>query len=436
MIDEKLDIGPRRECAIIGGLIRWQDIIWTVECKDSDFSDRRTRAAFQAILSLENDKQRDERINELDIEEKAKNAGVNYLWLAECISLPANSQEVLSHAKYIREKAKEREIRKLGYDLYKSKLEGYELLEHAEREVSSIAAQIEMSGGAVTSAEAARAIMLGLEGDGDVRLSTGEWEWDRFGECDLGDMIIIGGATSMGKSQLLSWLRRGYVAKGERVAVVTTESKWRKVGRRDLSLLSGVNSRKMRSGGNLTRDELEALAEAAREYSQWPLWLNDQLYDIDDILRWFRFMRERHGVTVFQVDHLQEMHARAQKGSPREVMNYILAQYSAFAHEKQGVYAQAVSQLNRRADREGKLPRMSDLQESGRIEQTAQVVVLLHRPAYYDGKADKEELKLLFAKVRDGEIGIRDWMWNNNLGQIVGPKRINPETQNWASVGP
>ncbi len=254
-------------------------------------------------------------------------------------------------------------------------------------------------------------------------LSTGYRDIDRITNgLQKANMIVIAGRPSMGKTTLAMNIAENVVLRGEHVGVFSLEMSVDELAQRTLASEARVNFRKLQAGYGSERD-YPKLTTAASRLMKVNLHVDDTpALTISQLRARARRMKLRHGVVLLVIDYLQLLKSpsrRSDNSSQSEITD-VSKGVKALAKELQ-IPIIATAQLNRSPDsREDGVPKMSDLRESGQIEQDADVLGLLIRPEVYTkDEAKKAELKgsarLIIAKQRNGPIGdidmtfIEDW---------------------------
>lgn len=251
---------------------------------------------------------------------------------------------------------------------------------------------------------------------------------DLTGGLHPGNLVIVAGRPSMGKSAmgLGLALNIGIGGPGERadkvpVGVFSMEDDRQAVTRRLLAMAAGVDLHKMRSG-RCDGDEMADLGRACQRLQSVPMYVDDGAgLTVTSLRARARRMVARHGVRVIVVDYLQLMTAPGRAESRQVEVSAISRGLKAMAREL-SVPVVCLSQLNRGPEnRADNRPRMSDLRESGSIEQDADVVMLLHREEYYhlgdeEWKAANEDklgvAEVIVAKQRNGPTDTVRLTWD------------------------
>jgi replicative DNA helicase len=250
-----------------------------------------------------------------------------------------------------------------------------------------------------------------------------------------GELIIIAARPSMGKTSLAmniaEQVARGGVAPPGRkkqdvpIAVFSLEMSRDSIVQRLLSARSGVSGQALRGGQRLSRDQFRTLMIAAEELKTDPIYIDDMpSLTVLTLRARARRLVQRYGVKMIVIDYLQLMTAPGAARESRQVeVSAISRGIKALARELK-VPIICLSQLNRASEtREGNRPRMSDLRESGSIEQDADVIMLLHREDYYHVQDEQWKMdnpdkigvaELIVAKQRNGPTGVVKMVWDSN----------------------
>jgi replicative DNA helicase len=224
-----------------------------------------------------------------------------------------------------------------------------------------------------------------------------------------GDLIIVAGRPSMGKTALaLNIAEHAALDAKTGVAVFSLEMSKEQLVFRLLCSEARVDQSKVRAGFAAERD-YPKLAIAAERLAEAPIYIDDTpaLGVLELRAKARRLKREREAnLGVIVVDYLQLMRGTTSDSREQEISS-ISRSLKALAKEL-SVPVVALSQLNRQVEsRADKRPVMADLRESGAIEQDADVILFLYRPWVYDPKnADEREAEIIIGKQRNGPIGI------------------------------
>ena len=228
------------------------------------------------------------------------------------------------------------------------------------------------------------------------------------------DLIIIAARPAMGKTAfVLSMAKNMAVDYNVPIAIFTLEMSSVQLTKRLISNVASLEGEKIKSG-RLSHDEEERLNSRIRNVYGAPLYLDETPgLSISELRTKARRLVREKGVKMIMIDYLQLMNATGQKlGSREQEVSTISRSLKALAKELD-IPIIALSQLNRSTEnREDKRPVLSDLRESGAIEQDADIVCFIHRPEYYtraaqDGEGNniKGLAYLIVAKHRSGAVG-------------------------------
>ena len=245
------------------------------------------------------------------------------------------------------------------------------------------------------------------------------------------DLVIIAGRTSLGKTSLaLSIARNAAVEQGACVALFSLEMAQEPLVLRLLANESGINSRRVRLGGHLTEEEEKRIMEATGILSEAPIYIDDspQIRVVEMRSKARRLHYER-GINLIIVDYLQLMQGEDRRENRVQEIGYISRSLKALARDL-NVPVIALSQLSRQVDwRSSHIPQLSDLRESGSIEQDADIVMFVHRDeAYYtieewqdqhpDREYPREIADIIIAKHRNGPTGQIKLRFRHNLAKF------------------
>ncbi len=339
--------------------------------------------------------------------------GIEYLIeLAE--SVPSATSAAY-YANIVREKAALRKLidsaGRILYDCYNSSEPVGELLDKAERAIFEIA-ESKTATDAAELGELLQETYDLLQSEDGMRtgLETGFIELDEMTNgLQPGEMIIVAARPSMGKTAFALNIAEHIAATTRQpCAIFSLEMSRQQLAQRLLCSRSGVDSHKLRRN-MLNQDDFAKLALTVGELSEAPLFIDDTPgLTLLSLRAKARRLAARHDIKAVFIDYLQLMSAPGAESRQQEVSN-LSRGIKALAREL-SVPVICLSQLNRAAEqREGHRPRMSDLRESGSIEQDADVVMMLHREDYYHrGDEDYEDTntaEVILAKQRNGPTG-------------------------------
>lgn len=236
-----------------------------------------------------------------------------------------------------------------------------------------------------------------------------------------GDLIILAARPSVGKSAFaLNVALQASLRNPNAIALFSLEMPCEHLMKRILSAKSQVFGEKLRSG-YLTDTEMNKLHEAANTIKECKIFMDDSaLIKMSDIFSKCRKLKSEHGLDMIIIDYLQLITASGHSSGDnrQQEVSEISRQLKALAREME-VPVIALSQLSRGVEsRQDKHPMLSDLRESGSIEQDADIVIFLYRETYQ--KTDEEETEfdevdVDFAKHRNGATGRFKLAFNKSI---------------------
>lgn len=217
------------------------------------------------------------------------------------------------------------------------------------------------------------------------------------------DLILLAARPSMGKTALAMNMALGAARKQKTVAIFSLEMSKLQLGNRLLSLESGVNSQQLNTG-QLVHEEMSSLADALMRLSELKMYIDDTAgITMLEMRSKVRQLKHAQGLDLIVIDYLQLMQGGHSENRQQEISE-ISRSLKALARELD-VPILALSQLSRSVEmRAEKKPQLSDLRESGSLEQDADIVMFLYRDEYYNREdVDSQNLaELIIAKNRNG----------------------------------
>ena len=232
------------------------------------------------------------------------------------------------------------------------------------------------------------------------------------------DFILIAARPSMGKTSFaINIAQNAAVRHSIPVAIFSLEMAKEQLVQRMLSSEAHIELQKIRTG-DLTEEDWIKLVQAATPLSQAPIFIDDTpAISAMEIRSKARRLKMEHDLGLIVIDYLQLMSGRGRYESRQQEVSDISRSLKALARELQ-VPVVALSQLSRGPEsRQDHRPLLSDLRESGAIEQDADLVVFLYRDEYYNPDTEKKNIaEAIIAKQRNGPTGTVELAW---LGQYT-----------------
>lgn len=225
-----------------------------------------------------------------------------------------------------------------------------------------------------------------------------------------GDLVIIAARPGMGKTSFMLTIAL-HMALREKipVAIFSLEMSDLQLGMRILSMLSGIPLHNIRRGF-ISQTDREKLVDTAIEVGKSPIFVDySSSISIGELKLKARKLVKEKGVRAVFIDYMQLIRPSVKRSTRQEEVAEISRSLKALAKEL-SVPVVALAQLSRQVEsRSDKRPQLSDLRESGQIEQDADTIIFIHRPEYYKRNPSTEEIgvaEIILAKQRQGPTGI------------------------------
>lgn len=253
----------------------------------------------------------------------------------------------------------------------------------------------------------------------------------KIGGLFRGQLIIIAGRPSMGKTAIATTIAKGAAKLGHAVAVVSCESPTNSLVMRMISSASGVENIKLRTG-KLADQDYPKISFAAGQVSSLPIYLYDRERNWEAIRGATRALKiKRPELALVILDYIQLLRVRSRDDRWQQ-LGQVSAESKELALELDLPFV-LLSQINRQAEaRADKRPTLGDLRESGNLEQDADVVGLLYRAHYYDLSEPKDGAEINIGKNRDGATGVADLIFDAKTASFSDPPEYaTPEQESF-----
>ena len=228
-----------------------------------------------------------------------------------------------------------------------------------------------------------------------------------------GELILVAGRPAMGKTAIgMNFIENAAIRAGKKAAVFSLEMPAEQLAMRMMCTEALVNMQNVRRG-QLTDDDWSRLADALVKIGPASIYIDTTPgITVPEVRSKARRLQLEHGLDVIMIDYLSLMSATGKTGSRQEEVSQISRTLKGLALEL-GVPVIALQQLSRApTGRANHRPQLSDIRESGAIEQDADVVMFIHREEYYDPDTpDKGIAELIIAKQRNGALGTVKLGW-------------------------
>ncbi len=431
------------EEAVLGALMLDKDAVSEVIdiLTPDSFYDERHQRIFAAIQSLFNKTEPIDLltvINELTQRGEIETVG-GHTFVAQLTNRVASAANIEYHARIIVQKAIQRKLIHIAsqiiHDAYDDTIDVLELLDKAEKELFTVSEgnlrkNYDEMGKLIHQAieQIQEAKMKSKEG-GLVGVPSGFTELDRVTSgWQNSDLIIVAARPAMGKTSfVLSLARNAAVEYNMPVAFFSLEMSSIQLVTRLISAEAQVNSEKLRSG-NLRDDEMQQIISRVNRLAQAPIYIDDTPgLSVFELRAKARRLKQQHDIKLLIVDYLQLMTAGGADSSGNRVqeISTISRSLKIIAKELE-IPVIALSQLSRLVETRGgnKKPQLSDLRESGSIEQDADIVQFIYRPEYYGITEDAEGQSLqgaafiLMQKNRHGQVCEVKLGWDSHYARF------------------
>lgn len=382
----------------------------------SDFYGAANIAIYEAIASLV---ERNAQVDPISVADKLKASGkldaaggMDYL---KGLAASAGTEEMLfGHLQIIRETSKVRQLMAAGNKILEvagtGDADAQQKIELAQEHISGLVDRVISHETFVMKdllVEAVEDIDRRAQGDKPPGIPTGFDDFDRMVQINPGDLVVIAGRPSMGKTAYALQLIRNITGEtGLPGLVFSLEMPKEQLVQRFLAQEGRIEFARIRNG--LLHDEdWDKLTAALGKLHDLPLHINDQGGMTPQAIRSVaRKLKRRAGLGAIAIDYLQLIKYQGREINKSAQVGEITADMKNLGKEL-GVPVILLSQLNRKVeDRQDKRPLMSDLRESGAVEQDADVIAMLYRDEYYNpDSTDKGVAEALIRKNRNGAVG-------------------------------
>ncbi|GIM45857.1 replicative DNA helicase [Collibacillus ludicampi] len=358
--------------------------------------------------------------------------GVSYLaTLANAVPTSAN---VDYYANIVHEKAVLRRLIRVATQIASSGYDGSstvsELIDDAERRIFEIAQEKTTTRGFTPIRDILMTTFERIEylynnrggvsgipsGYPDLDKMTSGWQ--------KSDFIIVAARPSVGKTAFALNVAQNVAKAGYPVAIFSLEMSKEQLVQRIICAEANLDAGRMRTGF-LEEDDWPKLTMAIATLSETPIFIDDTPnVTVSEIRSKCRRLQAEHGLGLILMDFLQVIQGRGKGDNRQQEVSEISRTLKMIAREL-NVPVIALSQLSRSVEqRQDKRPLMSDLRESGSIEQDADIVAFLYRDDYYDPESEKKNIvEIIIAKQRNGPTGKVELVFLKNFNKFVSLER-------------
>jgi replicative DNA helicase len=436
------------EEAVLGAIMLEKEAVISILdiLKPDSFYKEAHQKIFKAIVDLSS---RQEPVDILTVTEELRKLtwleeiGGPY-YITQLTSKVASAAHVEFHAHIIAQKYIQRELIKVSTDIqqkaFDDSMDVDDLLDYAESEMFKVAEgsiKKEMQPVNVLIKEALHLIQeAGKREDGMSGVPSGFTKLDRITSgWQRSDLVIVAARPSMGKTAfVLSMTRNMAVEHKKSVAIFSLEMASVQLVNRLICAETELSSERLRNG-KLESFEWEQLERRIKNLVDAPIYIDDTpAISVFELRAKCRRLKQQHNVDIIIIDYLQLMTCNIDsKGSREQEVSFISRNLKVIAKEL-NVPILALSQLNRSVEvRSGtKRPQLSDLRESGAIEQDADIVLFIHRPEKYGFLEDEEGnslrgiAEIIIAKHRNGALDDVRLRFRDELAKFMDLEEIEP----------
>lgn len=408
------------EQAVLGAMLLSHDavIVAMEKLQSQDFYRDVHRIIFEAMEHLHRENKEIDVITLPDELKRMKKlddvGGLEYV--LNLPNLVGSAANIEYYANIVAEKALARNListcTELTTEAYDGQKETEALLDDAERRIlqlsdtknrgdfASVGAVVEVTLDKITKLYENKAGLTGLP--------TGFRDLDRMTSgLQPSDLILVAARPSMGKTAFtLNIAQNVGVRQHKTVAFFSLEMSQEQLVQRLLCQIAHIDSQKLRTGQLNSDEEWTRLTDACDKLYESPIYIDDTPgISVAEMRSKARRLKSEHGLTSIIVDYLQLMQGRNAESRQQEISE-ISRSLKALARELK-VPLIALSQLSRSVEsRQDKRPMLSDLRESGALEQDADIVSFLYREDYYDKETENQHItEVILAKHRNGPVG-------------------------------
>ncbi len=409
------------ESTVLGGIINNSEKLNEVEdiLNQSDFYMEKHQLIYSTMRELSNRGVSIDLVtlsNELNTNKKiSKCGGMTYL-----TSLSGTSnfgENIINHANIVREKSERRRLIKAGMKLIEDSYDGdiNQVSSSMEMALDSVADK-NKDGEMVSIGDALQDAITSIEdkfknGSRILGKTTGFKSLDNtISGLNKGDFIVIAARPSMGKTAFA--LNIGQAASRQaNVGIFSLEMPEEQLMQRFLSARCLIPFQTIKTG-KLSPAEFERISTGAADLANRNIFIDDNSTSLSDIKARCRSLKKKHGLDVVIIDYLQLLETSEKTYSREQEIAKISRELKKMA-KKLEVTVIALSQLSRATEqRADKRPMLSDLRESGSIEQDADVVMFLYRDEYYyEDSSSKGISEVIIGKNRNGQVKTINLAW-------------------------
>ena len=417
---------PESERSVLGAMLRSRQAaqIAVESLRPDDFYDPANREIFAAMLAMANESRP---IDLVTLDEELTRRGRldavgGAAYLIELSQGVPSAANVQAYIRIVDEKATLRRLiaaaERILQDSYAGQMENAEILESAEKAIYDIT----MRKGGEELQPIQPVLISTFEKIEQLVKNHGRIEGVPTGYTELddlltglhpGELVLVAGRPAMGKTSIgMNFVENAAIRAGKKAAVFSLEMPAEQLAMRMMCTEARVDMQKVRRGA-IDDEEWGKLADALVSIGPASIYIDcTPGITVPEVRSKARRLQLEHGLDLIMIDYLSLMTATGKNGSRQEEVSQISRTLKGLALEL-GVPVIALQQLSRApTGRANHRPLLSDIRESGAIEQDADVVMFIHREDYYDPETPEKNIaELIIAKQRNGSLGTVKLGW-------------------------
>lgn len=397
--------------------------------KAEDFYRPEHKILFEAMISMYSNSQQVDVItlkNKLESMNMLNNVG-GYEYIIELYNIVSTSALTKQYTDIVKEKSIRRKILKASKDINVLTFDNTEPIENIVEKAEKIIASIGDSNNLDDFSPISQVLETSIENIENLYrnkskvtgIETGFADFDmKTSGLQNSDFILIAGRPSMGKTAFaINIAQYAALRKNVTTAIFSLEMSKEQLVNRMICTEALVDAQKLRTG-DIQSDDWYKIAEAVSSLSEAPIYIDDKSsITIPELRAKCRRLKKDKDLGLVVIDYLQLMNGSTRNENRQQEISAISRALKGLAREL-NVPVVALSQLSRAVEqRKPPKPMLSDLRESGAIEQDADLVCFLYREEYYNPETDKRgQAEVIIAKQRNGSVGTVNLSW---LGQYT-----------------
>lgn len=446
MSNKSMPYSIEAEESLLGNIMLYPDAIR--KCFDADISSvdfylTKHQTIYNLMASMYENK---EKIDTVSLSTKLKDyneydkvGGIEYLMQLTGSTISANNTD--EYISIVKNKSLARKVIQVGEEIAKEAVNATvsvdEMLMNVEKKVTDVThskVSSEFKKGEEVFSDAIKHIQLIQDQGSDitgVRTLFNDLDSKTAG-FQKGDLIILAARPSMGKTALaLNFAINSAAVNPGAVAIFSLEMPSEQVALRILAAKSKVAIQKLRTG-NLNNEEWSSVNEASQELKNQKFFIDDTPgIKVSEMLAKCRKLSQDNDLSLIVIDYIQLITGGSNSESRQQEVSEISRKLKGLARDLK-VPVIALSQLSRSVEsRNDKRPMLSDLRESGALEQDADLVLFLYRDAYYNRDEiqndTREDVELILAKHRNGPTGKITLAFEREINAFYGIRNYSEE---------